>query len=154
MDRLEMLDVAGVGGRHIPRAVGIEAKELPPGVVLGSPVEEEREREEGLGAVEEKHVPMPIDGGIRILAGEIGNFRRAGNVGAAAIGAVLPIMERALEGFADDMTAAEVGAEVRAARVDYRKLATRRAESDQIAPEDALADWAGAEFVDVAKGVP
>jgi hypothetical protein len=154
MDGLKMLDVAGVSGGHIPRTVGIEAKELPSSVVFGLLVEEEGEREEGLGPVEEKHVAMSIDGGICILAGEIRNLGRSGNVGAAAIGAVFPIMERALQGFADDMSATEVGSEVGTARVDHRKLTTCRAESDQITSKDTFADGLGAEFVDVTKGVP
>ena len=154
MNGLKMLDITGMGGGHIPWAIGIEAEELTASIVFRFFVEEEGERKQGLGPVEKEDVAMSVDDGIGILTGEPRDFCRPRDMRATTIGAILPIVKRALERFTNDMTAAEVGAEVGTACIDHRKFTAGSAKGDEVAPEDALAEGPGPELVDVAKRVP
>ena len=154
MNGLKMLDITGMGGGHIPWAIGIETEELSASIVFSFFVEEERQRKEGLGTIEKKQVPVPFNDGVGILSGEPRDFCRPRDMRAATIGAILPNMKRALQRFTNDMTAAEVGAEVGTACIDHRKFTACSAKGDEVAPKDALTEGPGPELVDVTKWVP
>lgn len=140
MDRCEMLHVEGVGGVHVPIAIGDIAEQPAADIFRRIFSKEKGEWKQRLSTVEEKYVTVSLGDGIGSQAGKRWDTfsGRAGNMFAHSICSIAPAVERALNGFADNLATAEVGAQVRAVCVHDGKFPARGSKRHQLASQDLL----------------
>ena len=122
-------------------AIGYVAKGLSGDKIRGIGAENERQGKEWLGAVEEKHRAVPLRDRIRSQPGKGRNLRSMRDGGADAVGSIAPIVKGTLKRISDDGPAAEVRAQVSAARIHHHDLAARCSVSHELPAQNALGEW-------------
>jgi len=107
-----------------------------------------------LPGVEEIDEAVALDGRVDLQAGEVGDDRGGGDVDAAAVRAVTPLVEWTLKRLPVHATRPEIGAQMSAAAVENARLAFRGAESDQAPAEHVARNRPAAQLAGTAEQVP
>jgi hypothetical protein len=131
MRRAKMLQIEGIRADEIPRAFqhhfdGAAANEIFRLLALV-----EWQRKLRFAAIEDEEVSVPFLRRIAALARKGRNVAARRDVYANTIRPELPMVVWALDGFADDAPAPEVGAQMAAPRIQHAHLPARSAKRDQ-----------------------
>src|SRR5258708_34681035 len=127
-----MLHVKSVCRVHEPIAIGYVTKSFTRDKIPGISVENEWQRKERLGAVEEKNRSVALGDGIRLQSGEGRNLCSMRDRCADSVRAISPVVERALKRFAHDCAAPEDPAQGGTVRIHDGDLPARLSISNQL----------------------
>jgi hypothetical protein len=137
----EMLRVKGMRRIHVPMAIGYVAKSFSRNKIHGISAENERQRKQGLGPVEEKNRAVPLRDWIRSQPGEGWDLRSMRDRCADSVCPISPVMEGALNRLPHDGPAAEVRPQVSAVRIHNCDLPACLSISHQLPSQNALGEW-------------
>lgn len=146
MDRLKVLAVKPVGGHHVPGQIARELKRRPGDKFIRSAIEEKWQRKKRCGAVEKEQQSVPHLDGVCPLPGDRGNvlFRRY--VAAHAVRAILPMVKRTADAVAHNLTAAQIGRQMRAAGVHDHRLPSISQVRNETTPQYVFGHRATSQF--------
>src|SRR3954467_6976183 len=129
-----MLPVETLGGHHEPACVRSVRKQLTRRECVWTFAFKKGQGKQGHRAIEEKQKTVAFNDWKTLESRKGRNVRLAGDVLTTTIATEPPLVERALNGFAHDLAAAEIRSEVRTACVEHGDFPAGGTKCYQVAP--------------------
>ena len=154
MNRKKVLDIECVSVDHVPRAGRGKTAGINRPIVLRNFVYKEGKRERWFEPIEKIDRTMTLLAGKDLLDCKVGSTRGARNFSAAAVAAVFPAMERALNTAADNFTQSEICSQMTARCIHHDCFSIRIPVTDKSAIENRSREGSPVNVATGAQSVP